>query len=118
MNSEYILTKEQIREINKRYGGNLRSDTEVETALHRARGKNVYRKIACLWRAILAGHLFTDANKRTALMVSLTILEKCQIKLTPEGKKILVSAIKKIARENITDVDKIERLVRYAATGH
>ena len=118
MNSEYIIAKEQIRLINERYGGRLRSDAEIETALALGKGKSVYRKIAYLWRAVLVGHPFTDGNKRTALVVALAILEKCDIKLNEEKKENLVTEIKKIAKENITDISRIERLVRYAATGY
>lgn len=118
MNSEYILDKEQIRMINEKYGGILRSDAEIDTALTLGKGKSVYRKIAYLWRAILVGHPFTDGNKRTALIVALTVLDKCKIELDENKKENMVSEITKIAKENITDVNRIERLVRYAVTGN
>jgi len=118
MNSEYIIPKDQIRAINEEYGGTLRTDAEIETALDLGKGKSVYRKIAYLLRAILVGHPFTDGNKRTAFIVALTIFEKCQIELDEEEKEKLVAEITKIAAENLTDVNKIERLVRYAATGN
>ncbi len=118
MNSDYTMTKEQIRLINERYGGSLRSDAEIETALELGKGKSVYAKIAYLVRAILVGHPFTDGNKRTAFIVAMTVLEKCNIKLTEEKKENMVSEITKIAKENITDVSRIERLIRYAATGN
>jgi death-on-curing family protein len=118
MNSEYIIDKEQIRAINEKYGGNLRSDAEVETALELGKGKSVYKKIAYLLRAILVGHPFTDGNKRTALITALTILEKCGIELAGAKKENLVEEITKIARENLEDVNKIERLVRYVVTGN
>jgi death-on-curing family protein len=117
MNSEYILDKEQIRMINEKYGGSLRSDAEIETALTLGRGKSVYRKIAYLWRAILVGHPFTDGNKRTALIVALTILDKCDIGLDETRKENMVSEITKMAKENMTDINRIERLVRYVVTG-
>ena len=115
MNSEYIIDKEHIRAINEKYGGNLRSDAEIETALDLGKGKSVYRKIAYLWRAILVGHPFTDANKRTALGVALIILEKCKIKTDEQRIENMVSTVTKIAKENIRDINRIERLVRYAA---
>jgi len=118
MNSEYIITRDQIRAINERYGGSLRTDAEIETALSMGRGRNAFRKVAALWRAILVGHPFTDGNKRTALAVALVIFEKCGTDIPEERKEGLVSEITKIARENITDVSRIERLVRYASTGH
>jgi len=116
MNPEYIVTKEQIHMINEKYGGSLRSDAEIETALDLGKGKSVYRKIAYLWKAILVGHPFTDGNKRTALIVALAVLEKCNIELDEMKKENIVSEITKIAKENITDINRIERLVRYAVT--
>jgi prophage maintenance system killer protein len=118
MNTEYIMTKEQIRMINERYGGSLRTDAEIETALDLGKGKSVCRKIAYLWRAILVGHPFTDGNKRTALIVALNVLEKCEIDVKGDRKESIVTEIKKIASENITDISRIERLVRYAVTGY
>jgi death-on-curing family protein len=117
MNSEYIISKDQIKWINRKYGGSLRSDAEIETALSLGKGKAVFRKIAYLWRAILVGHPFTDGNKRTALMVSLATLESCRIKTKENTNESLVSEITKIAKENITNVNRIERLIRYAVTG-
>ena len=118
MNSEYIISKDQIKWINKKYGGSLRSDAEIETALDLGRGKAVFRKIAYLWRAILVGRPFTDGNKRTALMTAWTILKDCEIRTNEKTDDNLISGITKIARENITDIDKIERLIRYATTGN
>jgi death-on-curing family protein len=118
MNSEYIISKDQIKRINERYGGSLRSDAEIETALDMGKGRSVFRKIACLWRAILVGHPFTDGNKRTALMTVLTILEACEIRTEEKIKEALVSEITKVAKENITNINRIERLVRYAVEGN
>ena len=118
MITEPIITNEQIKRINKIYGGSLRSDAEIDTALTLGRGRSAFRKIAILWRAILVGHPFTDGNKRTALMVAITILERCNIKLEERKKENIVSDIKKIAAENITDIERIERMVRYVATGN
>ena len=117
MNSEYIISKEQIKWINRKYGGSLRTDADIETALDLGKGKCLYRKIAYLWKAILVGHPFTDGNKRTALGVALIMLEKSEIKSDSIKKENMVSTITKIAKENITDINRIERLVRYAAEG-
>ena len=103
--------------INEQYGGDLRSDAEIETALSLGKGKNIYRKISYLLRAILVGHPFTDGNKRTALMVTFAILENCHMKIEAGCEERIVSEITKIAKENITDISRIERLVRYAVTG-
>jgi prophage maintenance system killer protein len=63
------------------------------------------------------GHPFTDGNKRTALMVAWTIIKDCKIETEKETDENLVSEITRIARENITDISRIERLIRYATTG-
>ena len=118
MNSKYIITKEQIKSLNEKYGGSLRNDAEIETALDLGRGKTVYRKIAYLWKAILVGHPFTDGNKRTAFVVAIAILDSCHIKLDEDRKENMISEITKIAKENITDINRIERLVRYVVTGN
>ncbi len=117
MNPEYILSKEEIRQINEQYEGSLRMDAPIETALSLGKGKTIYRKIAYLLKAILVGHPFTDGNKRTALMVAVAMFEKSGIILDDAKKENLISEIKKIASENITDVNRIERLVRYVVTG-
>ena len=117
MNLKYIITKEEIIWINEQFGGSLRMDADIETALYRGKGKNVYRKVAYLMRAMLVGHPFTDGNKRTALVVALAMLDKCQIGMDEGKKENLVSEIRKIAGENIRDINRIERLVRYAVTG-
>jgi death-on-curing family protein len=117
MDSEYILTKDEIRAINEMYGGSLRSDAEIETALTLGKGNGICRKIAYLWRSILVGHPFTDGNKRTALVVGLRIASDSGVDMDEKRKETMVSEITRIARENITDLNNIERVVRYALTG-
>ncbi|MHA2065619.1 MAG: type II toxin-antitoxin system death-on-curing family toxin [Candidatus Thorarchaeota archaeon] len=112
------MDKDHIRMINEKYGGSLRSDAAIESALMMGKGKSVYRKIAYLWRSILVGHPFTDGNKRTALIVALAILESCKIRISDKRKENMVEEITKIARGNIEDINRIERLVRYVITGN
>ena len=50
-------------------------------------------------------------------MVALAMLDKCQIAMDEGKKENLVSEIRKIASENERDINRIERLVRYAVTG-
>jgi prophage maintenance system killer protein len=118
MNTEYILQKEEIKAINEQYGGDLRSDAEIETALEMGKGKTVYKKIAYMWRAILVGHPFTDGNKSTSLVVALTMLERCGITVAHEARENMVADIRSIAAENIGEISTIERMIRYVVTGH
>ncbi len=118
MISEYVLSKDEIKRINEKYGGYLRTDAEIDTALYIGKGKNLFRKIACLWRAILVGHPFTDGNKRTAIVVALAMLERCNVKVDDPMRKTIASEVRDIASENITDLKKIERRVRYVTERH
>jgi len=118
MEMEYILTKEQIRRINRRYGGSLRSDAEIETALEMGRGKGIYRKISCLWRAVLVGHPFTDGNKRTAVGSAIVMMEAAGKPLRRRQRNALSIVAERIAERNIRDIRKIERRIRYAMEGN
>lgn len=112
------ITLKEIVEINKSLGGRLRSDSSIDFALHAGRGRSLYWRIALLLRAILVDHPFVDFNKRTALVVLLTMLERNSVFLSAEGKYRVDREISKIVRDNVTSVKLIERRVRYAATGH
>ena len=81
MNSEYIITRDEIILVNKKYGGSLRNDAEIETSLYLGKGKNIFRKIAYIWRAILVGHPFTNGNKRTAFEATKIFLLANKIEL-------------------------------------
>jgi death-on-curing protein len=109
-----MLSKNDIREINKKYGGTLRSDAEIETALAMGKGRSIYRKIAYLWRAVLVGHPFSDGNKRTALAFAEVLFECSGVDVSAGEKKRLVDTIIKISKDNLTDVNRIEGLIRYA----
>ncbi len=114
MNPEYMLAKEDIKQINERYGGTLRSDAEIETALFMGKGKSLCRKISYLWRSVLVGHPFTDGNKRTALAFAEVLFESSGLRLNPEEEKRLIEAVIKISKENLRDINRIEGLIRYA----
>ncbi len=118
MNTEYIIDKEQIKKINRGFGGSLRTDAEIEVALEMGKGRGVYMKIAYIWRAILVGRPFTDGNKRTALGTAFAILESAGIKTLAEQEDRVVEEAVKIAIGNIMDVGKIERRIRYAVEGN
>ena len=82
------------------------------------KGRSIFRKIALLMRAILVGHPFVDGNKRTAIIAALKLLDSCKIELDNGQKEKLVSTAIKIAKENIIDLKRIERLIRYVVKGH
>jgi death-on-curing family protein len=114
MNTDYMIRADDIIRINERYGGTIRSTAEIATAVYMGKGKGLFLKIAYLWRAILVGHPFTDGNKRTALAVAEVLFDRAGVTLAAAADKRLVAAIIGIAAENVEDVNRIERAIRYA----
>lgn len=117
MNLEDDVSKGEILDINREYKGSVMYDAEIETALSRGKGKSVYTKLALLWRAMLVGHPFSDGNKRTALTVTALLLERRGLKVSDEIMVRVTNSLEKVAEENMNDVKRIERLVRYAVEG-
>lgn len=111
------LTKEVLEGINKQFGGSVRYDAAIEHALEAGEGRGLYWRIALLWRAILVGHPFTDGNKRTALAVATLLLKDAGRLSDGMVQERLLDELLVIARDNLEDVPRIERRVRYAAEG-
>ncbi len=109
------LSKEVLEAINKEFGGSVRYDATIEHALEAGEGKGLYRRIALLWRAILVGHPFTDGNKRTALAVAVLLLKYAGRLADGTVQERLLDELLIIARDNLEDIPKIERRVKYAA---
>jgi prophage maintenance system killer protein len=108
----------EIITINKELGGDLVAPGSIEYALQAGAGRSLYWRIALLWRAILVDHPFTDVNKRTAFNTTTLALKRGKVKVTDEMKERILGEILKVAKENITEVKRIERRVRYAVEGN
>jgi death-on-curing family protein len=117
MNLKPIIDEEEIKELNRRFGGNIRYDSSISFAIEAGRGKFIYRKIALFLRSIAVQHPFTDANKRTALAVALLAAERSGIKIADGSAGRISKITKKIAETNEENTGKIERWVRYAFEG-
>lgn len=105
------INKKEIIKINKKLGGNLSRNGSLDFALDRIKDekRNVFKKVAYLVRAIIVDHPFSDGNKRTALEIIIKELNKKDIKC---DIKKLTKAIVKIAKRNIHQIIKIERMLR------
>lgn len=112
-----IIEEEEIKELNRRFGGSIRYDASIMHAIGSGRGKTAYKKIALFLRAIVVSHPFTDANKRTALAVALLVAERSGIKISDNSAERVSEIIKKVAETNEDNLPKIERWVRYAFEG-
>ena len=107
------IDKEDLLRINKGFGGELRSDSSIDFAIEIQENNKLgeYKKLAYLMRAIIVDHPFSDANKRTAMYLTL--------KFADENKKqvdrdLLLHHIISIAKQNETNVINIERRLKNA----
>lgn len=102
------ITTEEIIEVNKQFGGHLRSDSSIRFAeSHCKNVKSAYRKASIWVRAIVVDHPFSDANKRTALYVIDDF-----IKIRNEDN--ITKAIINIAKKNIININKIMEILKNA----
>lgn len=103
------ITKEEIIEINKKYGGcplvinNL--DFDLDMANHE---KNIYKSNAHLVRGIICGHSFFDGCKSTATEIIVKRFSKHDIECQ---EKPLARFLLKTAMKNYP-VIKIEKSLR------
>ncbi len=111
------ITIGDIARISQRLGGGLHSDAGLDAALAAGGRRGVFRRIAYLWRALLFGYPLSEGDRATALVVALIIFENSRMALWDGQKRRLVNALLKVSKENISEIGRIERLVRYAVQG-
>jgi len=101
------ISKEDLLRINKGFGGNLRSGSSLEFALEQQKDKRLgeYKKLACLFRAILVDHPFVDGNKRTASFLAFQFADENKKQV---DRELLVHHITSIAKQNIINIRNIE----------
>ena len=102
------MDKKEIIKINKELGGKLSRASSLDFACD-METKNIYKKNACLIRAIAVDHPFTDFNKSTATITTIRSFKKKGIKCNEDK---LIRGVLNIAKNNITDLNKIERGLR------
>ena len=101
------VSKEDLLRINHGFGGNLRSDSSLDFAIHMQENNKLgnYKKLAYLWRAILVDHPFSDGNKRTATFFALNFAEQNKKNI---DRELIVHHALSIAKNNITNIRQIE----------
>lgn len=111
--STYKISKDDIIKINRKLEGSLSRDGSIDFALSQLKNKRIgqYKKLAYLWRAILVDHPFSDGNKRTAVLLAIDFAIQCNKRFDDE--KLAKIAVK-IAKENTTNINKIERKLKNA----
>jgi hypothetical protein len=116
MKTENLSISDMVA-ISQHFKGGLRGDAGLDAALVAGGRRGVFRRIAYLWRALLFSYPLVEGDRRTALIVAFIIFEKNRMALWDGQKKRMVSALLKVSAENISDISRIERLVRYAVEG-
>jgi uncharacterized protein YjiS (DUF1127 family) len=111
------LAVSDIAGISQHFGGGLHGEASLDAALVAGGRRGVFRRIAYLWRALLSSYPLAEGDRRTALIIAFIVFEKSRMALWDGQKKRLVSALLKVSKENISDIGRIERLVRYAVEG-
>ena len=111
---KFGLTVSEIVGVNRRLGGALRLDSRITYAISAGKDKTDRQKLALLWRAILIDHPFTDANKRTVGVITEQYAEAHGYTIDAPR---LVNQIIDVSKNNITELKKIERRIKYACTG-
>ena len=100
----------EIIRINKKFGGALLNKDNLEFDIQMANEeKNIFKSNAYIIRGIIVSHSFLDGNKRTALEVISKRFSKEGVKCDEEK---LLKGIINIAKDNISDVDKISKRIR------
>lgn len=108
-----MLSKKDIIEINRdHHTGKLSNEGSLDFAVSRVyRSKNWLKTVAILTRAILIDHVFEDGNKRTAAGVIAGIMEMNNVDYDVEK---IAQIVIRITKENITNVNQIERVIMRA----
>jgi len=102
----------ELEKINKK----LEPDSKVKNpgslefaAEHAARTQDWIKALAYLLRAILVDHAFDDGNKRTGAYLVTLFFDENKVPYDDEKVKKLII---KIASKNVTDVNKIRRMIQ------
>lgn len=106
-----MLSKKDIIVINQEFNtGKLMNEGSLDFAIGMTKkSKNWLKSTAILTRAILIDHVFEDGNKRTTAAVILTYLDMNNFNYNEDKLgQIIITMLKK----NITDIRKIERLIK------
>jgi prophage maintenance system killer protein len=101
----------ELEKINKTFEPNskIKNAGSLEFAAeHAARTADWMKKLAYLLRAIVVDHAFEDGNKRTAVYLVFKFFEENHLPIDQQKADRLII---KIASENITDINKIKRLI-------
>ncbi len=103
---------DQIREVNKAFGGSIEINGVVETGLANAANyTGFYNKSAAIIQKIAYGHLFDNGNKRTAA-AAFEILQIRNGVFTPLTHDQIQFVINKVSTGEIAGIENIARALQ------
>ena len=113
MDKNVTLNKKDLIGINQEIGSNgkFHNEDSFDFALSTARHKSWLYELSYIVRSLLVDHCFEDGNKRTAITVIATYFKDNGLDY---DKEKLTKTVWKIAKKNITDINKIMRMIKNA----
>lgn len=104
----------ELLDVNRKFSsGAMVNKGSLDFALSAAfKGKDWQEQVAYVVRALLCDHVFEDGNKRTAAAYVMAVLENFKYRYDPFKIDQLVL---KVAKNNISDIKKIRRMIANAA---
>ena len=108
------LNKKDLIGINQEIGGNgkMHNEDSLDFALSIAKqNKSWLYELSYIVRSLLVDHCFEDGNKRTAIITIITYFENNDLDY---DKDKLIKGVLAIAKKNITDINKIMRMIKNA----
>ena len=110
----YKINKKDLIGINQEIGSNgrFRNEDSLDFTLSIVKqNKSWLYELSYIARSLLVDHCFEDGNKRTAISVMLSYFEYHNLDC---DKDKLTRAVWKIAKKNISDINKIMRMMKNA----
>ena len=113
MDKNIGLNKKDMIGINQEIGGNgkFHNEDSLDFALATAKHKIWLYELSYIARSLLVDHCFEDGNKRTAIVVIATYFENNDLDY---DKDKLIKIVWNIAKKNITDINKLMRMIKNA----
>lgn len=110
-----MLSKKDLIAINEQFStGSVVNSSSLDFVINQTKRSNNWYKTMCLIsRAIIVDHIFEDGNKRTATAVIIAYLDAHDYSYNPD---LIAKTVLRIAKYNITDTNKIGRLLKNALT--
>ena len=108
------LNKKDLIGINQQIGSNgkFHNEDSLDFTLSIIKqNKSWLYELSYIVRSLLVDHCFEDGNKRTAIVVIITYFENNDLNY---DKDKLIKIVWSIAKTNITDINKLMRMIKNA----